>query len=419
MHRLFVVLLLSLAQLGIPDQSAAAKGLTLSQLIATALRESKELQAARFVEAKARARLVQAGLLPNPSLELSNKNDRLFANEGEYTTSIGFSQKFPVAGRIARQKDVARVDIDLALAEISEAERKHAGEVATAFYRALILNRQIEARDHLIEFDRKLLEAARNRFRAAEVSEIDVNVAQLDLQRLSQERASLVSERLTQLGQLNQLLGRAATQPLALDETIPSMDTLPSLADQQRRALDHRPDLRSAVLNVRRARADQELARAERFEDWTVGVGVERSRTVIEGAPPQPSNNALALNLSIPLPLLNNNEGRIAETIATGAQANAQIAALRQSISNEVARVFAEIKRLQQAIIEYEFAMLPLSESNVRLTLDGYGRGQVPINDVVQAGRQQADVNIAYLATLDLYLQAWAKLRTATADYLK
>ena len=94
MHRLFVVLLLSLAQLGIPDQSAAAKGLTLSQLIATALRESKELQAARFVEAKARARLVQAGLLPNPSLELANKNDRLFANEGEYTTSIGFSQKF-------------------------------------------------------------------------------------------------------------------------------------------------------------------------------------------------------------------------------------------------------------------------------------------------------------------------------------
>ena len=283
----------------------------------------------------------------------------------------------------------------------------------------MILNRQIETRDHLIELDRNLLESARNRFRAAEVSELDVNVAQLDLQRVTQERALLVNEKLNQLGQLNQLLGRAAAQPLALDETLPSMESLPSLADQQRRALDHRPDLRAAVLTVRRARADHKLARAERFEDWTVGLGVERSRSAIEGAPPQPSNNALALSLSIPLPLLNNNEGRVAETIATGAQAEAQIVALRRSISNEVANFVAEIARLQQVIVEYQRTMLPVSEGNVRLAQQGYGRGQIPISDVVQAGRQQGDINIAYLAALDLYLQAWAKLRTATADYLK
>jgi outer membrane protein TolC len=124
---IFSICVVLLAETGHP---ARADGLALRQLITQALSGNKDLQAARFATAQARARLVQAGVLPNPRLELTNKNDALFKNEGEYTASIGFSQQFPVAGRIARQKDVARVDIDLAVAEIKEAEWKLAGDVA-------------------------------------------------------------------------------------------------------------------------------------------------------------------------------------------------------------------------------------------------------------------------------------------------
>jgi outer membrane protein, heavy metal efflux system len=413
-----LILCMGLVLLGGPGH-AKAEGLALRQAIATALTGNKDLQAARFVAAQARARLVQAGLLPNPRLELSNKNDVLFSNEGEYTTSIGFSQQFPVAGRIARQKDIARIDIDLALAEIREAEWKLAGEIANGFYAGLALNRQIDARNRLIEFDQTLLNAARRRFNAAEVSELDVNMAQLDLQRVSQERALLLGERTTQLEHLNQLLGRTAAQPLTLDDTLPSTETLPNLNELQRRALERRPDLRSAVLKAERARASTKLARAETWEDWSVSLGVERSRIAVTPLPPQPSSNALALSLSVPLPLLDQKQGRVAETIASASQANAQIAALRLSIGNEVASTVAEIKRLQQVMVEYQRTMLPTSERNVGFAQQGYGRGQVAIAEVVQAARQQSELNIAYLNTLNLYLQALAKLRTATAEYLR
>ena len=130
-------------------------------------------------------------------------------------------------------------------------------------------------------------------------------------------------------------------------------------------------------------------------------------------------SNALALSLSVPLPLLDQKQGRIAETIASASQANAQIAALRLSIGNEVASAAAEIKRLQQVMVEYQRTMLPTSERNVGFAQQGYGRGQVAIAEVVQAARQQGELNIAYLNTLNLYLQALAKLRTATAEYLR
>ena len=405
--------------LSVTGLAANAAGLTLENAIDNAIGGNKDLRAARFAVDQARARLLQAGLLPNPRLELAKRDDRIFRNEGEYTASIGVSQQFPVTGRIARQKDVARVDVALALAEIGQAELKLANDVASGFYRVLALNRQIDIRDRLIEVDLKLVKVTRNRFKAAEVSELDVNAAQLDLQRLNQERTLLLSQRTTQLAQLNQLMGRLTAQPLDLDDALPDTESLPALLDRQQDALTWRPELRFAQLNADRARAEQALARSQRWEDWNVSLGVEQGRQFIDGAAPQRVGRTLGITLSIPLPFFNGNQGRIAETLAAGNQAEARIEALRFSIRSEVAIVYAEAERLQQVLSEYQRKMLPLSERNVRLAQQGYDQGLVSIVEVVQAQRQQADLNGAYLSTLDQYLQASARLEAAVGSYLK
>jgi len=166
------------ALLGIHNQIGNAAGMTLPQAIGIAVQSNKDLQAVRYTVEQARARLLQAGLPPNPRLDIAAKNDLLFRNEGEYVAGIGISQQFSVANRIGQQKEVARVDVALALAEIKQAELKLAGDVASRFYSMLALNRQIESRERLMDVDQKLVLATRNRFRAAEVSELDVNTAQ-------------------------------------------------------------------------------------------------------------------------------------------------------------------------------------------------------------------------------------------------
>ncbi len=417
--RHFLVFFVGSALLGCLNQSANAAGITLPQAIDIAVQSNKDLQAVRYTVEEARARLLQAGLPPNPRLDIAAKNDLIFRNEGEYVASIGISQQFSVAGRIGHQKEVARVDVALALAEIKQVELKLAGDVASRFYSVLALNRQIEAREHLIAVDQKLVLGTRNRFKAAEVSELDVNTAQLDLQRLTQERSLLLSQRATQLAQLNQLLGRSATRAIELDDTLPTGESLPSLADQQRQALSSRPDLRFALLNADRAQANQALAHAQRWEDWTVGVGLQQDRQVIDGAPTQGTSRALGLSLSIPLPLRNQNQGNIAEATAAGAQAYARIEALKLSIGNEVASAYAETERLQQALSEYQRNMLALSTRNVRLAQQGYNQGLIPIGDVIRIQHQQGELNIAYLNTLDQYLQALARLHIATGNYVR
>ena len=408
-----------IALLGGISRSVNAAGLSLSQAIDTAMHNNRDLQAARYIVESARARLLQAGLPSNPRLNLGGSNDFLFQNAGEYIASVGISQKFPVAGRIARQKDVARVDIALSLSEISQAERNLAAEVAKRFYQALVLDRQIQVRDRLISIDQDLVRVSRDRFRVAEVSELDVNTAQLELQRLEQERALLLNQRAQKWTQLNQLLGRHAGTPLSLDDVLPAIPTLPPLSDELDRSLALRPDLQAALLSADRAQADLALAKAQRWEDWTIGVGLEQGRRVIEGAPPQPSDRLLGLSLSIPLPLLNKNQGRIAEAATAETQAHVRIEALKLSIANEVTSAYSEVERLRAAVQQYEDGMLKLSDRNVRLAQQGYDMGQTPILSVVQAQRQQSDLHIAYQNVLGQYLQALVALHTAVGDYVE
>lgn len=402
--------------------AAAAAGdataFNLRQLVDIAQRDNKDLQAARYAVDIGRARLIQAGLLPNPRLDLSGRNDSAFKNEGEYSRSAAVSQQFPIAGRILRQKDVARVDVALAQAEVEEAERKLAGDVAANVYRLLVIDRQIQSRDKLIGIEEKLAKATRDRLKAAEVSELDVNTVQLDLQRLSQERALLLSQGQSLRVALNTLIGRPASAALSVDEPMPEAETLPSREQLQAQAFRSRPDLRSALLGADRAQAEKALAKAQRWEDWSLGLGLEQDRLAIEGAPPQGSDRALGLSLSIPLPVFNRNQGLIAEAEASAGQAKARIDALRLGIAGEIASAHTEAANLQQSVNQYRQELLPVSERNVQLAQKGYGEGLVSVLEVVQAQRQLADLNTAYLNTLDQYLQALVRLRTASGEYV-
>ncbi|MGH8049608.1 MAG: TolC family protein [Arenimonas sp.] len=392
--------------------------LDVRQLIEIARQDNKDLQAARYAVDLAEARLVQAGLRANPRLDLSARTDLLFGNEGEYSNAIGISQEFPIAGRLLHQKAVARVDIALAEVEIAEAERRMAGEIASKSYRFVVIEQQINSLNTLVGVEEKLARTTRDRFKAAEVSELDVNTVQLDIQRLVQERVQLQNEQQSILVSLNTLLGRSASSALSITEPLPKAISLPTLEQLEQQAFELRPDLRGAMLSIDRAEAEKKLATASRWQDWSVGLEFSQDKQVITGAPPQGYSRAIGISVSIPLPLFNKSQGLLAEAVANREQAQARVEALRLSIASEVLGIHAEVTRLQNSLLQYRKNMLPTSERNVRLAQQGYSQGLIPVFEVVQAQRQQTELNADYLNTLDQFLQALSRLHTATGEYV-
>jgi cobalt-zinc-cadmium efflux system outer membrane protein len=261
--------------------------------------------------------------------------------------------------------------------------------------------------------NQELVRVTQNRYHAAEVSELDANTARIEYQRIRQEKQLLDSVRISQLAQLNQLLGRSATSALSLDTTPPKQIRLPELSALQSMALKYRPDRQAILLNIERANADIHLARAERFADWTVGVGVQQDKIVVQGAPPQQADRTLAVGVAIPLPILNGNQGRILQASATETQALMALQALNLVIETEVASNYAQLQALQTNLRQTQSTSHELTLNNVKLARDAYQNGQLSLLNLVQVQRQQNDLQMAYLTNLEKYLQAYVALCTA------
>ncbi|HAU1900746.1 TPA: TolC family protein [Legionella pneumophila] len=393
--------------------SSLATALTLREITQIALANNKDLKAARYNVAIAEARLIQAGLWPNPSLNLSNNDDRLFNDEGEYSRSAGFSQAFPISGRIAKQKTVARLDVLKAIAEIKEAERQLSAKVANAFYAAVITERRMQQLNYLLRINQELVDVIHNRYHAAEISKLDENAARIEYLRIAQEKHLLHSLRISQNATLNQLMGRQADSPLSLKADFITGQKHPELLTLKALALKNRPDRQAIVLSMSRADADRRLAKAERFADWTIGLGVQQDKIVVEEGPPQPADRTLGVTLSVPLPLLNRNQGRILEASHTGTQAMMALGALDLSIETEVASNYAQLKALQMSLKETQTVSLKLGVDNVKLARESYENGQISLLNVLQVQKQQNDLQMTYLSTLEKYLQVYVALCTA------
>ena len=391
-------LVVSMAALRAAEPATAA--LTPAGAVAVALAGNRDLAAARFAIREAEARLHQAGLWPNPELELSHGNDILFSNEGEYSLSAGFKQRFPVTQRLVKAKDVARVDVAMALAEVRERERLIAGDVLRRSRALLVVRERIGANAEAQSLAQKLIEISVNRLKAAEASAVDVNSAKLELQSIQLEQAAHLNQEEAIKAELNGLLGRDPATPLAMTGSLDLNLDPAAVTETSRGAAARRPDRQLAALGVDRAAAEIVLARAEKWEDWTVGF--DYSRAYGRFAPPVGGklDNSIGLSVSIPLPLRNKNQGNISEAQARRQRTEAEVQALDLRIATEVQAAAAQLRRLAELARQYLDQPMKLAEENITLLQKGYADGLVGIAPVIQAQQQAAALRRGYLDTV-------------------
>ncbi len=424
----FAVAILALSLALVPRSAARAAEpaggetrLTPTFAAVEALRASPDLAAAYAAIDAARGRLIQAGLWPNPALALTGRSDFALQNEGERAIGVDLAQRFPIAGRIARAQDVARVDVALALAEAREFERVLIGEVRRTAYSLAALDEAIESRESVIRTAEELTHAATRRRRAAEVSDADVNLLEIELARFEQEKRRLELDRAVVAIRLNQLLYRPVDSPTAISVSLDeSAFDVSQATDELAKAAARRPDLEGIRLDSDRARADAQLARAESWEDWTIGAGYESDRQVFRNEPPSDPigvkrDDFLGVAVSVPLPLWNRNQGRVVEAQANERRARARLAARERAVEAEIEAARRRATELSHVAREYHESLLPRSRQNVDLLERGYRQGLVAITTLVQAEQQLADTVLRHAQTLGELRQAEVDFETAAA----
>lgn len=363
-----------------PPRPTAVRELrvTLDNAPTLARARNPALAAARLRIEEARGRLQQSGRLANPEVELGYQQN---VRSQENTVGALLFQRFPVTSRLRLERAVTRAQLAAAVAEVQNEQRKLAAEVRGAVVRLLALREQRALREQQLANSRELAGLLRQRAAAGETSSLDADLVELETRGIEAERLALDVERATRLGELRPLLGvEPGTDLILADGALPGLTGLAAPgADPARR-----PDFVAAQRNADAARQEVGVARAGRWGDIGVGLNFELERS--EDAPEGLERDQLVgVRVNVPLPLWNDNAGRIREAAAAAARAQGETNALALTIRAEAATARAEMAALARVVRDVDGQLLPQAQRLEERTRAAFNAGLVPLFDVLRA----------------------------------
>jgi len=390
--------------------------ITADAAVREALSANVDLQAARLAIESARGGLLQAGRLDNPELGASLTDDFAFQSEGERRVSLGFAQRFPITARLAREKDVARGDVAIAEAEVRGFARTLIADVQRAFFAVRAFDERIGVDADLIEAVQRVEDATAKRLEVAEASPAELSLLRIERLRLEQDSIRLTREREVALALLARLLGRPSPEGLGptgdLDPAGVPRSAVPGepTADYAKR-----PELEAARAEIERAESSRALARAQVWEDWTVGLGYERERDILRAPIGTTTDSFVSLDVAVPLPIWNRQQGRIAAADTEKRRAELARAGLELRIQEEIRAAQARVRASRASVEAYAREILPESD-RARATYErGYQQGLIGIADLLQAQRQYNEGRALYVELTGELRQAAIDLEAATA----
>jgi cobalt-zinc-cadmium efflux system outer membrane protein len=203
------------AETGRPSASNPdpAQGVSAEYLVRRALSSNAELAAARLGIERARARLTQAGLRPNPTLDFEQQQG-VQNTPGERVTTVGVSVPFEIGGKRGRRLDLAQAELEVAQAEVAERERRLAAEVHAAHVETLTAQRELEITEGLNQLDAQTVRVVEARVSEGDAAPLEVNLLRVELDRLRSRRALVEGKLQAALLKLKTLAGIPPEDPL-------------------------------------------------------------------------------------------------------------------------------------------------------------------------------------------------------------
>jgi cobalt-zinc-cadmium efflux system outer membrane protein len=389
--------------------SVSAQPRTLQQLEAEAVKNNLPLLAQRFDLDAAEADIITAGLFPNnPSLTLVGDilpTGKLFQPDQK---SWGASVHVPLelGGKRDARGGVAESGRAMVRAQFADAMRSLLLAVRSAYFDALNAKASLDfAKSNASALDSIAL---LNRIRLAshDIAESELLRSEMaaEQQRLAVESSQADAAQASTA--LQAILGRrefSATFEAAGDLLQPPLPFVESLEEAKSLAHAHRSDLQHAAKGVESAAAMRRLQEAMAVIDLDVSADFSR----------QQGETFYGMSLSIPLPLLNRNEGERQKAAIRAEQSHALLSAALQRADAEVEGAWRDFSARRAIVQRIERDLLPRARS-IRATVEyTYRKGATTILDFLDAQRSFSDSMRQYYDALTALHKSAASMRAA------
>jgi cobalt-zinc-cadmium efflux system outer membrane protein len=363
------------------------------------------LEVARAEWRVAQAGMKTAGARPNPSVSFTPSYDsQIPGNYSPWLVPVTFDIPIETAGkrskRIAEAEkaaESARWNFVSAVWQIRSDVRGALLDFGMATRRAELLQKQFEAQQQMV----KLLQGS---FDAGESARPELTTAQIALNKIQLDLSDARSKKSDARSRLAEAIGlsEAALDGVELNFNLPAGDLgLLTSADARRVALRSRADILAALADYAAAEADVRLEIAKQYPDLHLGPGYAWNNG-------NAGDNQWSLGLTLELPILDQNQGPIAEAEARRKLAAAKFVELQAKVIGEIDRAVAGWQSAQ-AQMKTAGEMYRAAERQRKSVA-----AQVRVGAAAKMDQAAADIEFTstQLAQLDSEAQAQAALGT-------
>jgi len=341
----------------------------LDAALARALAENPDLVAFGYQLEAAEGRLRQAGLRPNPELgvtvedALGNDTHRSI-DRAETTVTLGWLLERGVRPRIV---DAARAELSLRTANANVVRLDVGAETARRFLTCLAFQERLRMASLAVGQTEETVQLISERVAAGRALQAEQARAEADLVRAELVQEDYEHELLSAYHRLSAQWG--LTQPdfssVSGDlRTLPTLEPFEALLSR----LDANPERARLLSEQRLAEAELRLAEARRRPSWEVSAGIRRFELS--------DDLAVVGGITIPLPVRDRNQGRIAEARAEVQRAYAETAASRVRIETALFVLYQELNHNLQLAARLETDVVPRLERALADTRRAYELGR-------------------------------------------
>lgn len=213
---------------------------------------------------------------------------------------------------------------------------------------------------------------------------VDAANAQLELAEAQAELESARQGLAAALGEAEPRFGMVAADAAV----VPQRPAAPQLMSR----LDASPSLVASRAEVERRRALIEVERTRARPDVTLSVGSKRDNEL--------GRTQAVVGVSIPLPLLDRNQGAIFEATKLADKAGDELEATRLRLGSELRQASSRLSVTRTSLATLQSVVLPAAQSAYEAATKGFEAGKFGFLEVLDAQRSLLAARARYLNTL-------------------
>ncbi len=381
-----------------------SEALTFSSLPSRISGQNKYVASARALVEVARARKARI-TLSNPEISIALESIR----QGGSRYEVELSQSFPLAGRLAREREIAFIDIAKAGLEVEQKIQDYSNEVGNLYSSLLANEAQSVFSEQIYNELQNLENDLEQRVENGQVSGDELEAFKAELYSYEADTLGIKENEDRIRMELNsRLFVEDSTRYVVVDSAEQVIKFLRSLISGGNGEFEsRRPDLKSLSLNIDRAAKERELARASRWGDARFSIfGSSEDR---QGE----REESIGFKFSIPIPVWNFGRAAVREAEAAIKAAIEVFEGQKLSAKNEISFGARLTNRAEEKCQLIKAKVIPASERSYQGALDRFKNGAIDSRDLFIATKLRVQRESEYSKCKIDLIASLLKLKSA------